>query len=207
MRTDVLPRDTKRYKLITLLQVGFDIVLFLAFWTSASDGFRHFHQQKTIKSLSQALENKSRGCEYRFMHLFSSDADENENKWSDGTEITPLEAMRRLLESSWNVDKMGRVPLDATEGANEVYSALLEAFSVVGDESGIYMVELLSPTYDISQGERMYDEVCSFHLGSLPMWVAKFTVEDGLIELRSSHFSGYGSGILRCSCQMSSGEN
>lgn len=62
-----------------------------------------------------------------------------------------------MLESSWDAEKMGRVPLDATAGANEVYAALLQAER---EETGVYFVELLLPAYDITQGERMYDEVC-----------------------------------------------
>lgn len=149
-------RNRSLYQVI-ILDVGFEIVLLVAFWTTAANGFSSSHQHKPTNMVSLILEGRHRGCGFQYSTLFSSDADDN--LWFEGSESSPLEAMRRILEVSWDVHKMGRVPLDATEGANEVYSALLEAFSVTGDESGIYMVELLAPSYDVTQGERMYDEV------------------------------------------------
>jgi hypothetical protein len=121
----------------------------VAFWATAANGFSSSHQHKPTNMVSLILEGRHRGCGFQYSTLFSSDADDN--LWFEGSESSPLEAMRRILEVSWDVD--------TTEGANEVYSALLEAFSVTGDESRIYMVELLAPSYDVTQGERMYDEV------------------------------------------------
>jgi hypothetical protein len=159
MRTELLSlRHMKRYK-VNILEVGFEIVLLVALWRTAVS-FHPLHQKKptNIILLSPTPESRYRPIGFHFRAFFSSGTGENSR--SDGSE-SPLEAMRRLLEFSWDADKMGRVPVDAREGANEVYSALLEAFSVAGNESGIYMVELLLPAYDITQGERMYDEVSS----------------------------------------------
>lgn len=95
--------------------------------------------------------------------LLSAAADNNDDATNDNND-SPLEAMRRLLENSWDATTMGRVPLDATAGANEVYAALMEAESLKNSgydnsPNNIFFVELLLPAYDISQGERLYDEV------------------------------------------------
>ena len=69
-----------------------------------------------------------------------------------------LESMRRLLESSWNSDAMGEVPSDVNAGANEAYSAILSA----SDRGiNIFFVDLLLPSYDVTQGSNLYDEVLS----------------------------------------------
>lgn len=67
-----------------------------------------------------------------------------------------LEAMRRLLQSSWSADTMGSVPSDATAAANEAYASILSA-----SENGqnMFFVNLLLPSYDITKGQNLYDEV------------------------------------------------
>jgi hypothetical protein len=77
------------------------------------------------------------------LQLFSSGSDE-------------LDSMRRLLQSSWNANSMGQVPSDATAGANEAFSSILSASDRGVD---VFFVDLLLPTYDITQGTNLYDEV------------------------------------------------
>jgi hypothetical protein len=64
--------------------------------------------------------------------------------------------MRKLLEASWDADTMGQVPSDATVAANEAYSSILTAMD---NGVSIFFVDLLLPTYDITQGTNLYDEV------------------------------------------------
>lgn len=67
-----------------------------------------------------------------------------------------LEDMRRLLEASWNVDTMGAVPTnpeDAADGAADSINAAKD------NGESLFFVDLLLPSYDISQGINMYDEV------------------------------------------------
>jgi hypothetical protein len=80
----------------------------------------------------------------RRLQLFSSSGNDD------------LDAMRRLLQSSWNSDTMGSVPSDATAAANEAYASILSA-----SENGqnMFFVNLLLPAYDITQGHNLYDEV------------------------------------------------
>lgn len=82
-------------------------------------------------------------------------------------------SIRRMLETSWNTSKMGRVPADPEAAAKEAYSSILHAAggtkAADGDDieendnmAGIFFVDLLLPSYDISlvyAGVKLYDEV------------------------------------------------
>ena len=78
-------------------------------------------------------------------------------------------SLRVALEESWNTSKMGRVPIDPEAAAKEAYSSILQAAGADGDAieekdfmTGIFFVDLLLPSYDISQvveGTSLYDEV------------------------------------------------
>jgi len=80
--------------------------------------------------------------------------------------------MRKMLESSWNTSKMGRIPVDADAAAKEAHSSILKAAGTTaadGDDieeqesmTGTFFIDLLLPSYDISQvqkGVNLYDEV------------------------------------------------
>ena len=72
--------------------------------------------------------------------------------------------MRRMLESSWNIEAMGEVPRDASSAAQAVVTALRQALQDDNEnylKPGVYFVDLQFPPYDISQGENMYDEVAA----------------------------------------------
>ena len=72
----------------------------------------------------------------------------------DGRGSEDLEAMRRLLEVSWNADTMGEVPSNPEAAANEAYGAIMSASE---DGKNLFFVDLLLPSYE--KGERLYDEV------------------------------------------------
>ena len=102
---------------------------------------KSFFQQKQPQ-LSQSYQGGSTS------HLFSDAVDGNGNDEFD--------AMRNMLESSWDATKMGRVPMDATEGAEEAATAVLAA---IDQGVEIFLIDLLLPSYDITQGSNLYDEV------------------------------------------------
>ncbi|KAL3936588.1 MAG: hypothetical protein SGARI_002492 [Bacillariaceae sp.] len=54
---------------------------------------------------------------------------------------------------------MGRVPMDSSSGAMECVQAIMAAAMRTEGENGVFFVDLHLPSYDISQGERQYDEV------------------------------------------------
>jgi len=68
-----------------------------------------------------------------------------------------LEDMRRLLEASWNVDTMGAVPTNPKDAADAAATSIQSAMLDSGES--LFFVDLLLPSYDISQGTNMYDEV------------------------------------------------
>ncbi|KAG7343886.1 DUF1995 domain containing protein [Nitzschia inconspicua] len=153
--------------------VRFAVLLFVV-RSNAIDGFHlsHSRQQKThistttnfwhpTKNSSFQDSNHDRSKAVSSILSLSSSNDGSSSQDGSSDDSSLVEAMRRLLESSWDANTMGRVPLDATSGANEVYAALLEAEQRRNDESTpkIYCVELLLPAYDVTQGDRMYDEV------------------------------------------------
>ena len=82
------------------------------------------------------------------------------------------DSVRRMLESSWNTSKMGKVPADPESAAEEAYKAILQAaggtktadgdIEETGSMTGTFFIDLLLPAYDISQvveGVALYDEV------------------------------------------------
>jgi hypothetical protein len=86
--------------------------------------------------------------------LSSSRSNNDSGSGGDGAEA--LDAMRSLLETSWDADTMGRVPSDPIAAANEAFAGISSA-----SENGINIcfVDLLLPSYDITFGTNMYDEV------------------------------------------------
>jgi hypothetical protein len=79
--------------------------------------------------------------------LASSSGNNNEN----------VDGMRRLLESSWNSETMGKVPTSAESAAEAAASSLLIAME--RGSTSIFFVNVLLPQYDIAQGDLVYDEV------------------------------------------------
>jgi Domain of unknown function (DUF1995) len=94
----------------------------------------------------------------------TNDDDNDERAAADDDEDSPLNAMRSILEASWNAESMGRIPSDPIAAANEAYSAIMKALDDHrrdgdGSGGGVFFVDLLLPAYDLRQGENLYDEV------------------------------------------------
>ena len=64
--------------------------------------------------------------------------------------------MRRLLEASWNAEAMKAVS-STPEAAAE--AAAVSVQGAMNKGQSLFYVDLLLPSYDITQGENMYDEI------------------------------------------------
>jgi len=67
-----------------------------------------------------------------------------------------IDSMRKMLEASWNVKDMGIVP-STPEAAAEAAAESVK--SAQEDGRSVMLIELLLPSYDITQGELYYDEI------------------------------------------------
>ncbi len=67
-----------------------------------------------------------------------------------------LDSIRAMLEASWDSDTMGQVPSDARIAANEAFSSILSA---VEKNVSVCFIDLLLPSYDVTLGSNLYDEV------------------------------------------------
>jgi hypothetical protein len=68
-----------------------------------------------------------------------------------------MDSMRRLLEKSWNSESMGPIPTNAESAADSAAKSILEALD--RKQIPLFFVDILLPQYDITQGDRLYDEV------------------------------------------------
>lgn len=67
-----------------------------------------------------------------------------------------IDSIRSMLEASWDSDTMGQVPSDSKIAARESWSSIQSA----SDQGvSIFFVDLLLPTFDVTQGSHLYDEV------------------------------------------------
>ncbi len=87
-------------------------------------------------------------------------ANDNDNH-DEQRENFALQELRRQLESSWNIESMGSVPTNPESAADAAASSLLSAMSrsASGSPSSIFLIDILLPSYDITQGTNLYDEV------------------------------------------------
>jgi hypothetical protein len=74
----------------------------------------------------------------------------------DNNPLDDIDDMRKLLESSWNADTMGAVPTNPEIAAKEAATCLKSARD---NGQSLFFVNLLLPSYDISQGPNVYDDV------------------------------------------------
>lgn len=92
----------------------------------------------------------------RHVGLWSSPSSEDNNHQDDGR--TNVDAMRSLLESSWNVGTMGEVPTSpdsAAEAASQSITASLQA----QPNKRLLQVDIRLPSFDIRQGPNIYDDI------------------------------------------------
>ena len=90
--------------------------------------------------------------------VLSSSPSSDNSQQDDGR--TNVDAMRSLLESSWNVGTMGEVPTSpesAAEAASQSITASLEA----QPNKRLLQVDIRLPSFDIRQGPNIYDDIQS----------------------------------------------
>ena len=66
-----------------------------------------------------------------------------------------MEAMRKILESSWNGQEMGKVPSSPEKAAEAAAESVALA---MGKSNNVLMIDLRLPSYDITEGPRLYDK-------------------------------------------------
>lgn len=95
---------------------------------------------------------------------------------------TNLDDLRRLLESSWNAETMGRVPTSVTGAAEASASALMTALERQDktDAQSVFFIDILLPQYDITAGTNLYDEVLAVEFC---IALANNLLPDGDIEI------------------------
>ena len=86
------------------------------------------------------------------------DNTDDEDNWSlDDTESSQdprLNAMRTMLESSWNDKTMGVVPTSAEKAAEAAADSVANAMA---ENHNVVMIDLRLPSYDVTEGPKLYD--------------------------------------------------
>ena len=73
-----------------------------------------------------------------------------------GMEDDPrMEAMRKMLEGSWNGQEMGKIPSSPEKAAEAAAESVALA---MGKSHNVLMIDLRLPSYDITEGPRLYDK-------------------------------------------------
>lgn len=75
-----------------------------------------------------------------------------------------LNAMRSMLQSSWDTKSMGIVPVDPSSASEAAAQSIADAMS---QSKNVLMIDLRLPSYDITEGTRLYDmmavyDFCSY---------------------------------------------
>ncbi|KAL9191279.1 hypothetical protein ACHAXT_000985 [Thalassiosira profunda] len=70
-----------------------------------------------------------------------------------------LEAMRSMLESSWDDATMGVVPSDSAKAAEAAAESIADAMA---QSKNVMMIDLRLPSYDITEGPKMYDAAAAY---------------------------------------------
>jgi Domain of unknown function (DUF1995) len=103
-----------------------------------------------------------------------------------------MDDLRRMLESAWNMETMGRVPTSAVGAAEASVASLTEALRR-RDEMGLapsvprlFFIDILLPQYDIAAGTNLYDEVlavefCIALANQLPAGKSEILVRDAKV--------------------------
>jgi hypothetical protein len=108
------------------------------------------------------------------LHSSINDDDDDDEIWSfddinnklnnDDTTDTRLDALRSILELSWNQPSMGIVPTTPTNAAIAATECISNAIQS-SSSSNIMMIDLRLPSYDIIEGQRAYDSMAVYNFG------------------------------------------
>ena len=127
--------------------------------------FRNFNQQQQLQWRHFSKSS---------LHSSINDDDDDDEIWSfddinnklnnDDTTNTRLDALRSILESSWNQPSMGIVPTTPTNAAIAATECIANAIQS-SSSSNIMMIDLRLPSYDIVEGHRAYDSMAVYNFG------------------------------------------
>ena len=96
--------------------------------------------------------------------FLSSIPNNDEDDWglddtnAGAAEDPRLNAMRSMLESSWNDEIMGVVPSSAEKAAEAAADSVANAMA---ENHNVVMIDLRLPSYDITEGPKLYDIVAA----------------------------------------------
>ena len=138
------------------------VFLILTLYQQVSS-FTNKHEYYTINRYISGIKSSS-----RLQPLSSS----NDDDWGfddvddsiDNNEDPRLQAMKSLLESSWDAKSMGVIPTDPQNGAEAAGECVASALA---NNKNILMIDLRLPSYDITEGRQLYDilsvyDFCTF---------------------------------------------
>ena len=94
---------------------------------------------------------------------FEDSADDDDEQIRE-EEDPRLNVMRSMLQASWDTKSMGIVPVDAQSASDAAGESIADAMS---QSKNVLMVDLWLPSYDITEGTKLYDmmavyDFCSF---------------------------------------------
>ena len=115
--------------------------------------FTNTHEYYTINRYISGIKSSS------ILQPLSSS---NDDDWGfddvddsiDNNEDPRLQAMKSLLESSWDAKSMGVIPTDPQNGAEAAGECVANALA---NNKSILMIDLRLPSYDITEGSKLYD--------------------------------------------------
>ena len=122
--------------------------------------FGNFNQQQQL----QRRHSKSS------LHSSINDDDDNDEIWSfddinnNLNKDERLDALRSILESSWDQPTMGIVPTTPTNAAIAATECISNAITSSAS-SNVMMIDLRLPSYDIVEGHRAYDSMAVYNFG------------------------------------------
>jgi len=96
--------------------------------------------------------------------ICSSSSDDDWDLGDSGDDDPRVDAMRSMLESSWDGATMGVIPSGPEKAAEAAGESVADA---MGKNKNVIMIDLRLPSYDITEGPKMYDimsvyDFCSF---------------------------------------------
>jgi len=118
------------------------------------------HFSNNIASLRVSVEIGANYPQNSSPTLLSSSPNDDDN-WGleDSDEDPRLQAMRSMLESSWDGEVMGTVPTNPEKGAEAASECVADAMR---QNKNVLMVDLRLPTYDITEGSELYDSTAAY---------------------------------------------
>jgi hypothetical protein len=137
------------------------VLLLLQNHFSTTSAFVATHAAKLFQDDPPA-SHKNNFDRFLRQSYLSDDFNDNSGSSDSGSSPSSFEEMRQLLENSWNVTIMGRTPTNPESAVDECVDAmqrLLKQKHEDNDDKIVYFIDILLPQYDISYGDKIYDEV------------------------------------------------